>query len=105
MIDGRYEEVYPQNIYLMAMQLSEHTVNWRDILIKYPADILVLPKDRYAPADMTALSDWQIVYTDFASVVLLPKARVSERYIYPTIMSLFNFKEDLSKTIVFRKTM
>ncbi len=103
MIDGRYEEVYPQDIYLMAMQLSEHTVNWREVLIKYPADILVLPKGLYTPADLTTLSDWQIVYTDFVSVLLLPKARVSGLYFYPNMMSLFNLKEDLSKSIVFRK--
>lgn len=101
MIDGRYEEVYPQDIYLMAMQLSEHTINWREILIKYPPDILVLPKNRYTPADLAALSDWQIVYTDIVSVVLLPKDRVSALYSYPDSATLFNWKEDLSKKIVF----
>lgn len=103
MIDGRYEEVYPQDVYLMAMQLSEHTVHWQEILTKYPTDILVLPKHRYTPADLAVLTDWQIVYTDMVSAVLLPKARVSEFYFYPDPTSLFDFKEDFAKKIFFYK--
>jgi len=99
LIDGRYEEVYPDNIYEAAMQFSEHKGDWQAILKKYKTDILILPKSKYSPADVLTLKDWQIVYQDISSVLLLPKDRVKPFYIYPDYKNPIYSKEDLSTNI------
>ena len=99
MIDGRYEEVYPDDLYRKAMQFSEHTGNWQEILREYPADILVLSKHNYSPADILMLRGWKPVYQDLCSVVLLPESRMKLFYIYPDYHNPLYSKEDLSRKI------
>ncbi|PKN53238.1 MAG: hypothetical protein CVU55_03240 [Deltaproteobacteria bacterium HGW-Deltaproteobacteria-13] len=99
LIDGRYEEVYPDVVYDAAMQFSEHQGDWRAILRDYHADVLVLSKRSYSPADVSNLTDWKLVYQDMSSVVLLPKDKIKSLYIYPDYKNPTYFKEDFSKKV------
>ena len=85
-IDGRYEEVYPNDHFLRALNFSEHVSNsWYYFLNKYHTDIIVAPKSAYNEDDFMSIPDWTIVYSDPVSYVLLPKSRLKKNYIYPDI--------------------
>jgi hypothetical protein len=99
LIDGRYEEVYPNAVFDAAMQFSVRKGDWQEILRNFHADVLVLPKSNYSPADVSTLMDWKLVYQDAASVVLLPKNKLRPFYIYPDYRNPLYFKEDLSRKI------
>jgi hypothetical protein len=99
LIDGRYEEVYPDSIYDAAMQFSENKGNGQDIIRKYKTDILILSKRKYAPSDLLDFTDWKPVYEDFSSVLLLPKDKIKLFYIYPDYKNPIYYKEDLSRIV------
>jgi hypothetical protein len=99
LVDGRYEEVYPDAVYDVAMQFSEHKENWQKILRDYHADVLVLSKGKYSPADLLNLPDWKLVYQDMSSAVLLPKDRIKPVFIYIDYKNPLYSKEDFSKKI------
>lgn len=97
LIDGRYEEVYPNDVYDVAMKFSERIGEWQEVLRKYHTDIIVLSKRHYSPADVLALTEWKIVYGDISSVVLLPKTTMQTFYIFPNYNYSADSKEDYSK--------
>ncbi|KQC10021.1 MAG: hypothetical protein APR62_12810 [Smithella sp. SDB] len=99
LIDGRYEEVYSNDVYAKAMQFSEHEKNWQEVLKEYHSDILVLPKCVYSRSDALSLTDWEIVYLDEVSALLLPKNKIKHFYIYPNYRNPLYWKENLSKEI------
>ena len=99
LLDGRYEEVYPDDVHDVAMQFSEHEGDWQAILRKYQADILILSKEKYSPSDVLNLTDWKLVYQDMSSVLLLPKDKIKPFYIYPDYKNPIYWKEDLSNNI------
>lgn len=99
LIDGRYEEVYDNATYIKAMQFSKRKGNWLDIINNYSTEILVLPKNTYSKADMLSLTDWEPVYEDRISVLLLPKSAKKFIYFYPANDRLLSWKENLSKEI------
>lgn len=85
-IDGRYEEVYPDEI---ASLVENFTFvldkNWYDISKKYPLDILVIDRrfDSYAQIKQNKI--WKEIYADKLSSVFIPSNKVKKTYIYPTI--------------------
>ena len=99
LIDGRYEEVYPDDVYDNAMQLCGNKGDQQAILRKYKTDILVLSKWKYSPADLINFTDWKLVYQDMCSVLLLPKDKIKSFYIYPDYNNPIYSKEDLSKIV------
>jgi hypothetical protein len=99
LVDGRYEEVYPNDVYNIAMQFSAHKGDWQAALRNYHTDILVLPKNNYSRKDISNLTDWKSVYQDRTSVVLLPKNNVKLFYFYPDYRNPIYAREDLSRKI------
>jgi hypothetical protein len=100
LIDGRYEEVYPNRIYNIAINFSEHNDNnWREFLNYFHTDIIVAPKLKYTPQDIHSLENWKIVYEDQISVVLLPKDKIKDYYVYPSFKNKIYWREDLSKHV------
>lgn len=99
LIDGRYEEVYPRDVYDVAMQFSENRGDPSAIFRTYKANVLVLSKKNYSPADVLIFKDWRLVYQDMSSVVLLPKDKIKPFYIYPDYENPTYAKEDYSKII------
>ncbi|MBN2435630.1 MAG: hypothetical protein JXK07_10235 [Spirochaetes bacterium] len=99
LIDGRYEEVYPNDVYNIAMQFASNKKDCQAILKKYKADVLVLPKDKYSPADVLNFTDWKFVYEDMCTALLLPRDKIKSFYIYPDYRNPIYSREDLAKTI------
>ncbi len=99
LIDGRYEEVYSDPSFTKAVQFSVRTGDWQAILREHPADILILSNDYYSPSDFSYLKNWQPVYHDYVSYVLLPKERIKKLYIHPDYQNPKYFKEDFAKHI------
>lgn len=97
LIDGRYEEVYPDEIFHMARNFSENKGNGHEILKKYKADVLVLSKNKYSPEDVLLFTDWKLVYQDVSSILLLPSERIKPLYVYPDYHHPAYLKENLSK--------
>jgi len=100
MIDGRYEEVFPNDVFDVAIRFSEHQGNWSEALSRFHTDLIVLPKIAYSHDDLPLLPGWKAVYQDFVSVVLLPTDTHSESIIRPNFKNPAYSTEDLSKPIV-----
>lgn len=99
LIDGRYEEVYPDDVFNVAMQFSEHKGDWQAALRNYHADVVIIPKSIYSPDDIETLKDWGIAYQDRISVLLLPKDKLNPFFILPDYRNPMYSKEDFSKKI------
>ena len=100
MLDGRYEEVYPDEVSELAMRFAVKQGNWLEPLERFPTDIVVLPKTFYTQADLSQFTAWKPVYQDYVSVVLLPRDRLARFYVRPDFRERAYGREDLGKPIV-----
>jgi hypothetical protein len=100
-IDGRYEEVYSNDLYITALKFSEHiSYDWYRFLNYYHTDIVVAPKSAYDRNTLTnELPSWQIVYEDAVSFLLLPKNKLKSSYTYPNFNNSIYWHEDFGKSI------
>jgi len=103
MLDGRYEEVFTNDVSESAMRFAVKQGNWWEPLDRFPTDIVVLPKTFYSQADLSRLTAWKPVYQDYVSVVLLPLDRAPGTYTRPDYRDRAYGREDLGKTIVTRR--
>lgn len=100
LMDGRYEELYPNETYLTVLNFSEHVNNnWARFLNISHTDIIIAPKKAYLRSDLDNLANWQIVYEDGVSYLLLPKNKVKKSYIYPNAFNTVYWKEDFKKQV------
>ncbi|MDD3013159.1 MAG: hypothetical protein PHC34_05600 [Candidatus Gastranaerophilales bacterium] len=82
-VDGRYEEVYPDDFIGDVARFHYTGKNWDGLLTKYPADLMLIPieyKELYNKLQM--LDDWKIVYKDKMAAVFVPKA-LNKKWIMP----------------------
>jgi hypothetical protein len=100
MLDGRYEEVFADDVSELAMQFAVRQGHWREPLERFPTDIVVLPKAFYSQTDLAQMAGWRPVYQDHVSVVLLPRALPPRPYQRPDFRDRAYGREDLAKTIV-----
>jgi hypothetical protein len=99
LIDGRYEEVYPDDVFDVAIRFSERQGRWWEVLKRFHTDVVVLPKVVYRIADLSLLPDWKPAYEDFVSVVLLPRDRRPMSFKRPDYEDRAYGREDWSKQI------
>jgi hypothetical protein len=99
MIDGRYEEVYPNDVFDIAIRFAARSDPWWEALSRFHTDIVVLPKAFYSRSDLLLLPDWKPVYEDFVSVVLLPRGRIAGSYVRPDFRNAGYSTENLSKPV------
>ena len=99
MFDGRYEEVFPNEVFDVAMRFSVRKGHWREALTRFHTDMIVLPKAVYKPTDLALLPDWKPVYEDFVSLVLLPRDKVAGFYVRPDFRNAAYSTEDLAKPV------
>ena len=90
MLDGRYEEVFPNDVFDVAIRFAVRQGNWSEALSRFPTDIVVLPKTYYTQADLSLLPSWRPVYQDFVS-------RNTVSYARPDYKNPAYSREDLSK--------
>jgi hypothetical protein len=62
-LDGRYEEVYSNEVMRQIFDFYEARENWRSTLDAYPTDIVVAPQDSPICAKMRETA-WNPVYED-----------------------------------------
>jgi hypothetical protein len=99
MVDGRYEEVYPNDVFETAMHFSERQDHWWEVLTRFHTDVVVLPKLVYTREDLSHLPDWKPVYQDFVSVVLVPRDNVPRSYLRPDYQGPAYSIDNLAKPI------
>ena len=100
MLDGRYEEVYPDDVFDVAIRFAVRKDSWWEALTRFPTDIVVLPKYFYSRMDLAQLPDWRPVYEDFVSVVLLPRDKLAGAYLRPDFRDPAYSREDLAKPVL-----
>lgn len=105
LIDGRYEEVYPNEVFASAMRFSEKQARWWEVLRRYPTDVVVLSKHAYQQTDLSLLPDWKFVYQDAVSVVLLPKDKTTGRYVIPDYRDAEYSREDLARPVPYHHSV
>lgn len=100
-MDGRYEEVYGNDIYEKIKVFSEKKQGWQSVPEKISAEILIVPKATFSPEDVKQLKGWGVVYVDSCSVTLLKKKNIRGKYIYPDWRDAFKYwLNDLSKPVI-----
>lgn len=62
-LDGRYEEVYSNEVMRQIFDFYDARANWRSTLDAYPTDIVVAPRDSPICAKMRE-TEWNPVYED-----------------------------------------
>lgn len=76
-VDGRYEEVYPNDFIGDVARFHYVGKNWDGLLTKYHSDVLLIPKHYDIYPQILKLRDWKLVYSDEIAGVFVPvnKAR------------------------------
>jgi len=98
--DGRYEEVYPDEVFADVMNFSRHfNDNWVDIVRRYNTDIIIAPKEFYKASDLLSLKDWVVVYEDLSSFLLLPAKKIKNNYLIPNYNNELYRTEDYGKSV------
>lgn len=83
-MDGRYEEVYSQDLLDLFNDFCIVNSNWKQLLKRYPADIIILSK-RYKVVDQLRFGkEWQPVFDDGANLVFVKTKNAKARYIQPS---------------------
>lgn len=100
-MDGRYEEVYFKYMVPMLKRFYLAQDNWKDVLIKYPPDVMVIEK--YYPIYQVLLQnvDWKPVFLDKYFVVFVRAQDVKKQYKNPST-DLNYYKETLFETNIFK---
>ena len=83
-IDGRYEEVYPEEIDKLTANFDYVLdKNWYDFLKKYHTDILILDKRLDSSQAILNIKFWKKIYDDKISAVFVPIHTVKNSYTIP----------------------
>lgn len=71
-VDGRYEEVYTDDLIQEVARFHYAWAGWDELITKYKADILLIPRE-YDVYDKVLMSpDWKIVYHDKVAAIFVP---------------------------------
>jgi len=71
-IDGRYEEVYPNNIYEEISTFSSGISGWDKVLSKYKNDIILIYTNSKTYKKLKKLKNWKLIYQDKWASVFIP---------------------------------
>lgn len=83
-MDGRYEEVYPDNYLQMLKKFHIVTNDWDEILVKFPPDVIIVEKAYNVSKVLTALDEWVEVFDGGRYLVFVKKQDLKKSYIIPT---------------------
>ncbi len=82
-IDGRYEELYSDELVNESARFHYLGKDWEDFMKKYKADLVLIDKSYPVFGELLKLDDWKIVYQDRISAVFIPVEKTRERWIKP----------------------
>ena len=83
-MDGRYEEVYYDDMVPLLKKFYLLQKDWDEVLRKYPPDILIIEKSYPVYVMLNKHPDWKNVYETENFIVYLKKGLDKGRYIQPT---------------------
>lgn len=83
-MDGRYEEVYADDLLPMLGKFYRASRGWNEVLIKYPPDIMIIEK--FYPIYNTLLKNknWKPIFYDDFFVVFVKSNVASQQYKMPS---------------------
>jgi hypothetical protein len=91
-IDGRYEEVYTNDVYMDITRFAFSLNGWGGVLKKYHNDIILINKDSKTFYALKKLNNWKMIYNDKYSAVFVPYSTKKTNWLLP------NKDIDYSKT-------
>ena len=83
-VDGRYEEVYSQELMDDVARFHYLGIGWDELLTKYHTDVMLIPliyDDLYKR--LSTLKDWKIIYQDKYAAVFILKTKDKAHWTIP----------------------
>ena len=83
-MDGRYEEVWDEEIFMHLKVFQEMGYAWGEILLRYPADVIMIEKGSpvYGYIEQN-FPEWKLVYEGNMSGVFVKNAKPVSEYKLP----------------------
>lgn len=104
-IDGRYEEVYfddlledIKNFHLVKTQ------NWDRLIKKYKTDIIILEKNYPVYKKLSQDKKWSMIFNDKDFAVFVPTKTIKKDYAFPTNKDDYYNKTEFNTNIKFNKS-
>lgn len=82
-MDGRYEEVYDENLMLLLKNFYLGVKNWEKILKKYPPDVIIIEKFYPIYNVLSKDKNWTKIFEDNFFVVYVKKEKAKKTYKMP----------------------
>jgi len=79
-MDGRYEEVYNDEEFLALKEFAMAKENWREVLKKYPTDVLLLDKTWKICDVIKNEKDWTLVFEGNVGQVYVKTKKLKPKY-------------------------
>lgn len=95
-MDGRYEEVYDDYIFNTLKDFELVNKNWKDILTKYPTDILMPIKNNKIYNTLKNDKDWVLIFDGRLCGIFVKKENVKFSYLEP------EYKIDYYRKTIFK---
>lgn len=73
-VDGRYEEVYTDELIGKVVRFHYVGHNWSDLLTAYKTDVVLVPLEYEVYKKILFSDDWKIIYKDNIAAVFVPKS-------------------------------
>ena len=83
-MDGRYEEVYYDDLIPMLDKFYTMKPGWDEVLQKYRPDVMIIEKSYAVNSRLKMSSDWVSVYDKGLFSVFVPRENVKKDYIQPS---------------------
>ena len=83
-MDGRYEEVYNEDMVPLLKKFYLVNDGWDEVLRKYPPDIMIIEKFYPVYKTLNELSEWSNVYETENFIVYVKSKDKKKNYILPT---------------------
>ena len=78
-MDGRYEEVYGNEVFNDLMEFEQVKPNWDNVLKNYPTYIIMPEKNNPIYKVLKKQAEWEEVYTGNICGIFLPKNRINHK--------------------------
>lgn len=96
-VDGRYEEVYYDDLLILLDKFYSLYGNWDDLLKKYPPDIIILEKKYPVCAVLEKQTEWTSIFEDNNFIVFVKLKNAQKKYKKPSL-DLNHYKKTLFDT-------
>ena len=84
-MDGRYEEVYPDNLVVLNDKFYASKAGWDDILKEFPPDIILIQSNLPVYKLMQKRNDWKLIFNGNAFGVFIKADKYTGNYKLPSL--------------------